>query len=253
VLGAILVLVLVYAARDITRRQARRVWDRPLEVGVVLVQAVAAPIEPATAALLQKRVSALKSALASEYTRYHPGSASLFHFQSFGPVSTAETLPSIEGEEWYAPVKQAYQLWRYTSALDRAGQVPSRGLDSRIYVLMEGIKDEREKFVEGFSQQGGHFGIARVQLDESTVDLALFVVAHELFHTLGATDKYGAAGNALIPEGLGDPNQVPLYPQLKTEVMARNRVLGRGKEAVPESLDELSVGPLTAREIGWIE
>jgi hypothetical protein len=107
----------------------------------------------------------------------------------------------------------------------------------------------RPKPLGALSQLGGHFGIAQVQLDESTIDLALFAVAHELFHKLGATDKYGAAGNALVPDGLSDPHQVPLYTLLKAEVMARNRGLGRGKE----NLDETVVGPRTAREIAWIE
>ncbi len=34
------------------------------------------------------------------------------------------------------------------------------------------------------------------------------VVAHELLHTLGATDKYArASGQPLEPDGLGDPQQ----------------------------------------------
>lgn len=33
--------------------------------------------------------------------------------------------------------------------------------------------------------------------------------------------------------------------------MARNRPLSPGVATIPESLDELAVGPLTAKEIGW--
>ena len=41
------------------------------------------------------------------------------------------------------------------------------------------------------------------------------VIAHELLHTLGATDKYDPVNNApRFPDGYGDPQQMPLYPQL---------------------------------------
>jgi len=33
--------------------------------------------------------------------------------------------------------------------------------------------------------------------------------------------------------------------------MAENRPIGANLEVPPESLDELAVGPATAREIGW--
>ena len=40
------------------------------------------------------------------------------------------------------------------------------------------------------------------------------VIAHELLHTVGATDKYDPANDApRFPDGYGDPDQRPLYPQ----------------------------------------
>jgi hypothetical protein len=71
-------------------------------------------------------------------------------------------------------------------------------------------------------------------------------------HTLGATDKYDARGHAVVPHGLADPDQQPLYPQSHVEIMARNRPLALGQEVLPESLEELRVGSKTAREIGWL-
>lgn len=105
--------------------------------------------------------------------------------------------------------------------------------------------------VEGESEEGGRVGVVDVELDDSMADFALFVATHELFHTLGATDKYDEAGRTLLPAGLAEPSRVPLLPQAYAEVMARNRPVGPGLEVPPESLDELAVGPATAREIGW--
>ena len=102
------------------------------------------------------------------------------------------------------------------------------------------------------SEHGGRVGVASSELDASTVDLALFVAAHELFHVLGASDRYGADGSTLFPEGLAEPDLVPQFPQRYAEVMARNRPLSATEEARPESLDELWVGMKTASEIGWV-
>ena len=132
------------------------------------------------------------------------------------------------------------------------GDVPGRGFDSRIYLVVRPPSDARRKFVEGQSEQGGTIGSVEVELDESMVDFALFVAAHELFHTLGATDKYDATGRARVPDGLADPAQTPLYPQTHAEVMARNVALGPSAERPPASITELRVGGATAREIGWL-
>jgi len=78
------------------------------------------------------------------------------------------------------------------------------------------------------------------------------VVAHELLHTVGATDKYDPANDApRFPEGFGDPRQVPLYPQRKAEIMAGRRMLAPNRWQQPSSLDEVVVGVATALEIRW--
>jgi len=78
------------------------------------------------------------------------------------------------------------------------------------------------------------------------------VIAHELLHTLGATDKYVPANDApRFPDGYGDPRQVPLYPQSSAEVMAGRRMLSATRWEEPASLDEVVIGPATALEIRW--
>jgi hypothetical protein len=78
------------------------------------------------------------------------------------------------------------------------------------------------------------------------------IIAHELLHTLGASDKYQAGSDApRFPDGFGDPHQIPLYPQHYAELMAGRRMLSNDHWVQAESLDEVVVGPSTALEIRW--
>jgi hypothetical protein len=80
------------------------------------------------------------------------------------------------------------------------------------------------------------------------------VIAHELLHTLGATDKYDPVSDApRFPDGYGDPRQAPLYPQKYAELMAGRRAVSAASQEQPSSLDEVVIGPATALEIRWIK
>jgi hypothetical protein len=78
------------------------------------------------------------------------------------------------------------------------------------------------------------------------------VIAHELLHTVGASDKYDLSTDApLFPIGYGDPTQKPLLPQRSAEIMAGRIVIGPGKFEQAESLDQVVLGGATALEIRW--
>ena len=79
-----------------------------------------------------------------------------------------------------------------------------------------------------------------------------FVAAHELLHTLGASDKYDMqTGQPLWPDGFGDPVQTPLFPQQRAEIMGGRVQVSPGWALLPPSLDFAVVGSATAIEIGW--
>ncbi len=78
------------------------------------------------------------------------------------------------------------------------------------------------------------------------------VIAHELLHTLGASDKYDTANDMpRFPEGYGDPAQRPLYPQLRAELMAGRVMLAPDRWQQAASLDDVVIGPATALELRW--
>jgi hypothetical protein len=80
------------------------------------------------------------------------------------------------------------------------------------------------------------------------------IIAHEMLHTLGATDKYNLqTGQPIYPDGYGDPDKKPLLPQHFAEIMGGAIPLSESESEMPDSLASTVVGPLTAREIKWIE
>jgi hypothetical protein len=78
------------------------------------------------------------------------------------------------------------------------------------------------------------------------------VIAHELLHTVGATDKYDPSNNApRFPDGFGDPQQKPLFPQQTAEIMAGRRMLSESSWEQAENFNQVVVGMATALEIRW--
>ncbi|HEY0466354.1 MAG TPA: hypothetical protein VGC79_19225 [Polyangiaceae bacterium] len=238
-----------WAWHDVRSRRARTEWQRPLEVAVALVQLGA--VDPGALEALRGRFPALESRLRDEYHRHGGRLPRPVNFTLFGPVTVDRSPPADPDTTLLNVVRHTYEQWRWTHAVDVGSNLPARGFDSRIYLLLRAPRDRTRSWVEGSSEFGGRVGVARIELGASTVDLALFVVTHELFHTLGASDKYAANGRTLVPDGLVEPERVPLYPQRYAEVMTRNLVLAAGSERPPDSLAELGVGTLSAREIGW--
>lgn len=246
----LLVGVLGYAWRDVSQRRARNDWDAAVDVGLVILQAD--ELDPGAIDELVRESSVLEGRLASEFARYRGTSLSPFRLTTYGPISVG-SMPPKPQNGILGTARFGAELWWYLRGIDEQVQLRRSRPDAVVYILAHRPRSAARESVEGLSQQGGRVGIVEVELDREMASFAMFVVAHELFHTLGANDKYDAAGNALLPTGLGDPNQVPQFPQRYAEVMARNLVLSPGNERPPNSLDELRVGPTTAREIGWIQ
>lgn len=102
--------------------------------------------------------------------------------------------------------------------------------------------------------QKGLLGIAHLFAARSQAGSNQVVIAHELLHTLGATDKYDLADNQpLYPVGYAEPDKQPRYPQEMAELMAGRIPLSTSHAEQADSLRDVVIGGLTAREINWIK
>jgi hypothetical protein len=139
--------------------------------------------------------------------------------------------------------------WYASRAADVPGRAPPH---IRVFVLFHD-PDTTPRVPHSLGLQKGLIGVVYAYASRSAEGTNNVVIAHEVMHTLGATDKYDRDSNApLFPDGYADPDRKPLFPQPMAEIMAGRRALARDEFDMPASLRQVTVGPLTATEIRWV-
>ena len=100
--------------------------------------------------------------------------------------------------------------------------------------------------------QKGLVGVVHAYSEREMTRPNNVVIAHEILHTLGASDKYDLQSLApLYPIGYAEPDRVPRYPQQQAEIMAGRYAVDAQTFEMPDSLDDVAVGDATALEIRW--
>ena len=102
--------------------------------------------------------------------------------------------------------------------------------------------------------QKGLMGVANLFATHDMADANLVILAHELLHTLDASDKYDPRTNLpQYPDGFAQPLREPRYPQQYAELMAGRIPVSATQAEIPDSLTQVLIGPATAKEIGWLK
>ncbi len=125
--------------------------------------------------------------------------------------------------------------------------------DIRLYLLYH---DPADHTVLSHSTALNKGRIGRVNLygDAAYAKQNLVITAHELLHTINATDKYDLSSNLPIyPDGYAEPDKSPLYPQDFAELMGGRIPTSESEAVIPKSLKHTLLGEKTAREIGWLK
>ncbi|KAA8732828.1 hypothetical protein F4V57_09350 [Acinetobacter qingfengensis] len=100
----------------------------------------------------------------------------------------------------------------------------------------------------------GRVGLVNLFASAQQHDQNQIVIAHEMLHAFGATDKYDFISNQPIyPEGYADPDQQPLYPQHRAELMSGKIAWNAEQSKMADHLNQIVVRNQTAQEIGWIK
>ena len=120
----------------------------------------------------------------------------------------------------------------------------------RLFVLYHEVKYD-QPLPHSLGLQKGLIGVVHVFASDEQRAQNQIVITHELLHTLGATDKYGASGQPSYPFGYADPYAEPRHPQYQAEIMAGRIPVSADRAEMPKDLGETTIGHLTASEIGW--
>jgi hypothetical protein len=141
-------------------------------------------------------------------------------------------------------LRTRYWVWRTP---DAAGPAP----DIKLFVLYHDPKLS-PSLPHSLGAQKGLYAIVNVFADRTMLGSNDAVTAHELLHTLGATDKYDPVTNQPSwPDGYAEPQREPRHPQAFAEVMGGRIPVSSSEASTPESLRHVVVGAKTAAEIGW--
>jgi len=247
VLLAVLLLVSVTTCEDRLRSVS---WRQPLYVAIY---PIAADSSPVTRAYLEH----LTADDFADIDRFFAREAERYHLRIADPVKTRlrpelRALPparppgaSLIATAWWS-LELRYWAWR------ESGHVRDPE-DVRMFVLYRD-PDLSPVMPHSLGLAKGLIGVVYAFATPRMRGGNEVVIAHELLHTLGATDKYSPINDApRFPDGYGDPRQAPLYPQRTAELMAGRRMLSATRWEQPDGLDEVVIGPATALEIRWLK
>jgi hypothetical protein len=138
--------------------------------------------------------------------------------------------------------------WYARGAAKVPGRAPSH---IRVFVLYHD-PEVNPTVPHSLGLQKGLVGVVHAFADRRMRGSNNIVIAHETFHTLGATDKYDLETHQpLFPSGYAEPDRKPRFPQTYAEIMAGERALSEREQEMPEGLRGVRVGAQTAAEIGW--
>ncbi|MBL0716207.1 MAG: hypothetical protein JJV98_21180 [Desulfosarcina sp.] len=139
--------------------------------------------------------------------------------------------------------------WVFRSDTFNEGPSP----EIKIFVLYHG-PDTVEMLENSLGIRKGMFGVVHAYADFGQQPKNQVVIAHEILHTLGASDKYDpATQQPIFPEGFANPDQSPPYPQQTAEIMGSRIPQTEHDASMPPSLDFTVIGNQTAREIKWVK
>ncbi len=122
--------------------------------------------------------------------------------------------------------------------------------DIKMFVVYH--RPRREPLDHSVGLEKGLLGIANVFAGSAYSEKNNVIIAHEILHTVGATDKYDADTLPLFPDGYAEPDRDPRHPQRYAEIMGGRVPVSASRAIIPASLHRCVVGEKTAEEINWI-
>lgn len=225
-------------------------WQDTLWIGVFPLNADgSAAAARHIASLTPESFSSIERFFAREARRYGVLMEQPIRVELYSPPS--ELPPRLPADA--GPLGAAWWSLRMRLYAANAGDSDDRAPPHvRMFVLYHD-PETTSRVPHSLGLEKGLVGVVYAYADASMKGENQFVIAHEVLHTLGATDKYDPVTNApRFPDGFAEPELTPLYPQRLTEIMGGRRALSPHAHEMPRDLGQVVVGALTAAEIRWL-
>jgi hypothetical protein len=245
----LLLVLLVVAGQAWLDRFSTTSWQRTILVGAFPVSADASPTTARYLAQLdQGKIDEVGSFLAAEGRRYgvgvdEPIELTLYPTLTLPPPALDPRAGVFTRILW--SLRLRYYRFRALAAVSPRPKI------ALLLLYHDPLLTQSLPHSAGL--QRGLTAVVHLFASRSQEAQNRIVITHELLHTFGATDKYDlATGLPKYPEGFAEPQLMPRYPQQLAEIMAGRMPLSATEARLPDSLEDERVGPLTAREIGWV-
>lgn len=175
---------------------------------------------------------------------YHPFEIRLGASVAGNPPQPPRTASALQAIWWSLQFR--WWAWRHSPAMRVTPKI-------RLYLLYHD-PGKVKALSHSTALSKGRIGLVNLYGDPAADAQNMVIVAHELLHTVGATDKYDPASNRPhFPDGFAEPEKEPRYPQQFAELMAGRVPVSESDAEIPQGLPHTLIGPATAREIQWLK
>jgi hypothetical protein len=247
---AVLAYLLVMVAVTAWLTKARSTdWDDTLYVAIYPVNGDHSdPSRDYVAALDVSEFNAIPEFFEREGARYGIDLTHLVAIELGAEILEAPPAPPTDGNPiaiiWWS-LRLRWFAWR--TEMDQSLPTP----DIRMFVVYYDPQTH-ERLAHSLGLAKGLIGVVNAYGDRTYDGRNNVVIAHELLHTLGATDKYDPETSLpRYPDGYADPQRKPLHPQIAAEIMGGRIALSPTEAEMPDGLAVCVVGEKTAEEIRW--
>ena len=243
----LLYLLLIVAVANWLARERTTAWERPLNVVVYAINGDGGAVSRGYIEALEDLDFAdIEAFFEREARRYKLALKQPVRIVLAGELDRRPPAPPQAGSTllimWWS-LKLRYWAWRHD-------EYPY----PRDIVIFVQYFDPAQNPVmaDSLGLQKGLIGIVNAFASKAMQAQNNVIIAHEMLHTVGATDKYALVTNQpLYPIGYAHPEQRPLFPQKQAEIMAGRIPISETQARQPEGLRQVILGEATALEINW--
>lgn len=250
-IGLLLLVLVVVAGQAWLRHSRLAAWDHTLWIAVYAIPGDASSVTAAYLATLNSaRFDEIEEFVANEGGAFELPLAVPIRIEWSGELRELPPAPPPDGA-LLGVVWWSLKLRAWASRMEDSVDAPP-GEISVFVVYHDPALSPR--IPHSLALPEAQVGVVHAFATERQHHTNAVVIAHEMLHALRATDKYDRVSlQPMWPDGYADPELVPLHPQQHAELMAGRIAVSATHAEIPATLDQVVIGPATAREIGWLD